>query len=133
MGTVAEDIVAPNIPRIAIEEFGFSEVEDMLVRARRTSRRGEKRRAEYDVICAGPDKVAVAEVKSTPSADNINATPARLAEFLDFFPEYEGRELIGVFASWSIDPALLPVISAAGLYGIAMGDDTMDVVARPAH
>ncbi|MGC9450608.1 MAG: hypothetical protein ACP5I4_04110 [Oceanipulchritudo sp.] len=132
MGTIAEDVVAPNIPRLAVEEFGLSEVLDMMPRARRTSRRGEKRRTEYDIVCAGPDKVVVVEVKSSPTLEKINAVPARLEQFFDFYPEYEGRELIGVFASWSIDEALLPAISAAGLYGIAMGDDTMDVVARPA-
>jgi hypothetical protein len=132
MGTVAEDVVAPNIPRLAVEEFGFSEVEDLQARARRTSRRGDKRRTEYDVVCAGPGKVVVVEVKSTPTLEKIREVPGRLAEFFDFFPEYEGRELVGVFASWAIDPALLPAISAVGLYGIAMGEDTMDVVARPA-
>jgi hypothetical protein len=133
MGTVAEDVVAPNIPRLAVEEFGFSEVEDLQARARRTSRRGDKRRTEYDVVCAGPGKVVVVEVKSTPTLEKIREVPGRLAEFFDFFPEYEGRELVGVFASWAIAPALLPAISEAGQYGIAMGEDTMDVVARPAQ
>lgn len=132
MGTVAEDVVAPNIPRLAVEEFGMSEVEDLLPRARRTSRRGDKRRTEYDIVCAGPEKVIVVEVKCTPTLEKINEVPARIAAFFDFFPEYEGRELIGVFASWSIDADLLPAISQAGLYGIAMGEDNMDVVARPA-
>lgn len=132
MGTVAEDVVAPNIPRLAIEEFGFPEVEDLMVRARRISRRGEKRRREWDVVCSGPEKVLVADVKSTPTLEKIREVPGRLAEFLDFFPEYEGKEVIGLFASWSIDPELLPAISEAGLYGIAMGDDTMEIVARPA-
>jgi hypothetical protein len=131
MGTVAEDVVAPNIPRLALEEFGFSEVEDLMVRVRRVSRRGEKRRREWDVVCSGPAKVMVVDVKSTPTLEKIKEVPARLGEFLDFFPEYEGRELIGLFASWSIDPKLLPVISEEGLFGIAMGEDTMEIVARP--
>lgn len=133
MGTVAEDVVAPNIPRLAVEEFGFAEVEDLMVRARRASRRGEKRRSEWDIVCSGPDKVVVVEVKSTPTRDKIREVPDRLAEFFDFFPEYEGRELIGVVASWSIDPGLFPVISQCGLWGLAMGEDTMEVVARPGH
>lgn len=131
MGTIAEDVVAPNIPRLAVEEFGMTEVLDMMPRARRTSRRGARRSREYDIVCAGPGKVIVVEVKSTPTLEKIREVPARLEEFFDFFPEYEGRELIGIFASWSIDESLLPAISAAGLYGIAMGEDTMDVVARP--
>lgn len=132
MGTVAEDVVAPNIPRLAVEELGFAEVEDLMVRVRRASRRGEKRRREWDVICSGPGKVIVVEVKSTPSVDNIREVPERLAEFFDFFPEYEGRERIGALASWAIDPDLRTVISEMGLYGLAMGEDTMKIVAQPA-
>ena len=132
MGTIVEDVVLPNIPRLAITEFGFSEVEDLMPRVQRTSRHGEKRWTEYDVVCAGPGKVVVVEVKSTPTLDKIREVPERLAAFFDFFPEYKGRELIGVFASWSIDPRLHAAIREAGLYGIAMGEDTMEVVVRPA-
>ena len=53
MGTVAEDVVAPNIPRLAVEEFGFSEAEDLLVRARRVSRRGERRRIRRELLRSG--------------------------------------------------------------------------------
>lgn len=133
MGTVAEDVVAPNIPRLALEAFGFSEVEDLMVRVRRVSRRGEKRRREWDVVCSGPGKVIVVDVKSTPTLEKIAEVQPRLAEFFDFFPEYEGSQLIGIFASWAIDPQLLPAVSEAGLYGIAMGEETMDIVARPAE
>jgi hypothetical protein len=132
MGTIAEDIVAPNIPRLALEAFAFGEVEDLMVRVQRVSRRGERRRREWDVVCSGPDKVIMVDVKSTPTRDKILEVPERIAEFFDFFPEYEGRELIGIFASWSIASDLLPVVSEAGLYGIAMGEDNMDIVARPA-
>jgi len=132
LGTVAEDVVAPNVRRMATGDLGMEAVEDLVVRAHRTSRRGPRRLAEFDIVCAGPGKVVVVEVKSTPTAYNIRELPAKLPEFFDFYPEYEGRELIGVFASWSIPDMLLPLISEAGLYGIAMGDEVMAVVARPA-
>jgi len=131
LGSVAEDVVAPNIPRMAVEDFGMTQVEDQVVNPHRVSRRGQRRFAEYDIVCAGPGKVIVVEVKSTPTQEKILDVPRRLAEFFDFYPEYEGREVIGVFASWSIPENLLPVISKAGLYGIAMGDETMGIVARP--
>ncbi|MGC9452430.1 MAG: hypothetical protein ACP5I4_13405 [Oceanipulchritudo sp.] len=131
LGSVAEDVVAPNIPRMAVEDFGMDRVEDQVVNPYRVSRRGPQRYAEYDIVCTGPGKVIVVEVKSTPTVDKILQMPGRLAEFFDFYPEYEGREVIGVFASWSIPENLLPVITKAGLYGIAMGDETMDIVARP--
>ena len=131
MGTVAEDVVAPNIPRLARNEFGMARIEDMVVRAHRTSRRQPERLAEYDIVCAGPRTVIVVEVKSNPTVDKVRELPRKLREFHDFYPEYEGRTLIGVFASWSIPENLLRPISKAGLYGIAMGDETMEVVARP--
>jgi DNA repair exonuclease SbcCD ATPase subunit len=131
MGTVAEDVVAPNIPRLALEEFGFSKVNDLMVRASRASRRGTSRTAEFDIVCAGPEKVIVAEVKSTPTVEKIREVPERIKEFYDFYPEYEGLELIPVVASWSFPKRLLVEVSACGLYGLAMGEETMDIVARP--
>lgn len=56
----------------------------------------------------------------------------KLAEFEDFFPEYEGWEKIGMFASWSLPEELRDTVASHGLYGLAMGEETMDMVARPA-
>ncbi len=132
LGTIAEDIVAPNIRRMAGAEFGVEAWQDFLVRPQRRSRRGAPRIGEYDVVCAGASRIIVAETKSTPSPAHVPEFLAHLAEFCDFFPEYEGREIVGVFASWSLDARMCEALSLAGLYGIAMGEETMDVVARPA-
>ena len=132
LGTVAEDIVAPNIPRIARDEFGVQGMVDLVAGPTRVSRRGEARRREYDVVCAGDEKVLVVEVKTSPNKEKILEFVDHLAEFGDFFPEYEGWQTIGLFASWWLPEELREFVSANGLYGLAMGDETMDVVARPA-
>lgn len=132
LGTVVEDIVAPNIRRLALDEFGFSRIDDYFVRPCRRSRRGEDRQREFDVVCSGLGRVVVAEVKSSPALEDIAKFAEKLAVFFDFFPEYEGGTLIGVFASWALSPGLCARISAAGLYGVGMGDETMGIVARPA-
>lgn len=132
LGTIVEDIAAPNIRRLALTEFGLPEIEDFLVRSSRSSRRGPKRRREFDVVCSGPGKVIFGEMKSTATAEAADAFARAVGEFFDFFPEYEGRDLIGVFASWSLPEEVCGRLSAAGLYGVAMGDDTMEIVARPA-
>ena len=131
LGTIVEDIVAPNVRRLAVEEFGFARVEDFVLRPERVSRRGAAREAEFDVVCAGADRVIVAESKSSPSIEHIEKFAARIGEFFDFFPEYDGREMFAVFSSWSLAPRLCERISELGLYGIAMGDETMHIVARP--
>jgi len=132
MGTVAEDIVAPNIPRLARDEFGVADHVDLVTGPTRVSRRGEARRRQYDVVCAGNKKVFVVEVKNTPDREKISEFTEKLAEFDDFFPEYEGWEKFGLFASWSLPQDLHGFIAGQGLYGLAMGEETMDIVVRPA-
>jgi hypothetical protein len=131
LGTTVEDIVAPNIPRIARQEFGMNHQTDMIIRAQRVNRRGESRRREYDIICADTSKVLIVEVKSTPSREQIAEFFASLEDFSDFYPEYEDRQLIGIFASWSLPEPVRDAIRRVGLYGLAMGDETMTIVVRP--
>jgi len=131
LGTTVEDIVAPNIPRLAREEFGMESAVDLLVRGRRVSRVGKKREKEYDIVCAGSGKVIVVEVKSTPDKGQIPDFIASLSEFGDFYPEYNELERIGLFASWSLPESICDGLRKAGLYGLAMGDETMEIVVRP--
>ncbi len=131
MGTTVEDIVAPNIPRIARDEFGMGERTDLLVRAHRVNRLGKKRETEYDIVCAGGGKVLVVEVKSSPAIEQIPGFLASLKELADFYPEYGECELIGIFASWSLPGPIQKALGQAGLYGLAMGDETMEIVSRP--
>ena len=131
LGTTVEDIVAPNIPRIARDELGMEPPVDLLVRGHRVSRTGKKREKEYDIVCAGSGKVIVVEVKSTPDKGQIPYFVASLDEFGDFYPEYGEYERIGFFASWSLPDSVCEALGEAGLYGLAMGDETMEIVARP--
>jgi hypothetical protein len=131
LGTIVEDIAAPNVVRLATEEFGIDPLQDILIRARRTSRIHPDGRTEFDVICAGPEKILLAEMKSTPTLVAIDGFRDKLDRFWEFFPEYQGRELIGIFASWSLEDDIRKAIRSHGLYGLAMGEETMEIVVRP--
>jgi hypothetical protein len=131
LGTTVEDIVAPNIPRIARQEFGMDERTDLIVRAHRINRRGETRQREYDIICADTSKVLIVEVKSSPCQQQIAEFLASLEDFTDFYPEYDDRQRLGIFASWSLPEPVQESIRHAGLHGLAMGDDTMEIIVRP--
>jgi len=131
LGTVAEDIVAPNIPRLAQEEFNMGSALDISVRARRASRSGTPREGEYDIVCAGGGKVIVVEVKSSPTVECVRHFSERLIQFSDFYPETEGSQIIGMVASWSVPETVCEAASKAGFYSLAMGDETMHIVARP--
>jgi hypothetical protein len=131
LGTIVEDIAAPNIRRLAVEEFGMRSISDFYVRATRRSRSGRVRQAEFDVICAGDDTVIFGEMKSTATIESIEKFQNQVAEFWDFFPEYVGLKLIAIYASWSLDEKLCSEISKRGMYGMAMGPMTMEIVVRP--
>ena len=125
MGTLAEDLVAPNLPRIARELMGCEKVELFTVRMRKEM---QGRRAEYDVLVVCPDVVWINETKSSLRARDVDELVDKLREFRDFFPEYKDRKLVGVLASLSADESLVRNASASGILVMAMGPDTMDVL-----
>ena len=131
LGTITEDIVFPNIQRMALEDWGLGKMEDCYCGPTRSSRRGEPRTREFDVVCAGAERVVLCEVKTSAKVAQVETFAESLKDFFDFFPEYEGRELIPVFSSWSLDDKVRRRISELKLYGVAMGDETMEIVARP--
>lgn len=131
MGTILEEIAAPSIRRLAREEFGFSVVDDLMVRTKRVNRYIPGRHREFDVICAGPGHVIYGEMKSTPDLESLNKMLIKLQELFDYYPEYRGCRLIGVYCSRSLDEKMRAAIARAGLYGVAMGEEAMEVVVRP--
>ena len=63
-GTLVEDIVAPNIPRIAREHFGFSDIEFFAVRVKVRNKKDQSKQREFDVIAVGETQVIINETKS---------------------------------------------------------------------
>lgn len=125
MGTLAEDIVAPNLPRVARELLGCEIVELFTVRMRKEV---QGRRAEYDVLVVCPDSVWINETKSSLRSRDVDELVDKLGEFRDFFPEYRDRKLVGVLASLSADESMVRRASASGILVMAMGAETMDVL-----
>jgi len=48
MGTLVEDIVAPNLPRIAAEYFGCVEIEDFMIRRKVRNKKDRTKVKEFD-------------------------------------------------------------------------------------
>ena len=130
MGTVVEDIVAPNVRRIAQEYFGCPDLEFFAVRIDKRHPADPSRRREFDVVAAGGDLVFLNETKSTVRssyvADYIDFI--KNDEFFAYFPEYKGKRLIPLFASLSVPEDKVALLSKAHIYVMAMTDTTMDLV-----
>jgi len=125
MGTIIEDILAPNLRRLAIEHFGFGEILDFVIRRQRARPGNPSIKGEFDTIVVGPEAVILGEAKSSPVIEHAEAFAEKGRQFIEFFPEYSGRRLILVFGSWSIPEDVLSRLTALGIYGMQMGEETM--------
>lgn len=127
MGTIVEDILAPNLRRLAREHFRFVTIEDFMIRRsrRRPTPPGEE--SEFDTLVVGPEALILGEAKSNPSLEYADEFAAKTATFFDFFPEYRGRRLIPVFGSWAIPDRVVDRLTAHRIYAMRMGEETMEL------
>jgi len=129
LGTVAEDIVAPNLPRIARERFGCpDEPDDFMVRRWVRHKVDNSKRREFDVIVVYPEKVLINETKSTPRINYIDDFIAVMADIYGYFPEYQGKTIIPIFAGLSVPDNLLRYLTKHKIYALGMGDETMELL-----
>lgn len=128
MGTIVEDILAPNLRRIAREHFKFSEITYFAIRCERARHDDLSVKCEFDAVVAGPEAVILGEARSTPRLEDSDKFAEKGADFFSFFPELSGRRLILVFGSWSIPDGVVAGLTARGIYAMQMGDETMELV-----
>jgi len=128
LGTIVEDIVAPNLPRIAREHFGCQELDDFMIRRQVRNKTDPSKRREFDLIAVCADKFIVNETKSKVSVEYIDTFIESLAQLGDYFPEHRGKMLVPVFSSLYISDDLVNYLSRHGIYAMSMGDETMELV-----
>ena len=131
MGTLVEDIVAPGIPEIFRQRFGFEELELAAPRMRRRHRMERGRSREFDYVAMAGDLVLVNETKSTLRPDDIPAFLEVLGEVREYLPEAEGRAVVGSLASFSIDPSLVTAGERQGLLMLGLATGLLDVLNTP--
>ena len=129
-GTIMEDMVVPNIKTISEAYFDCKKEECYVfaIRFEKVSSKDKKKKREFDIIAVYPDKLVVNETKASPKQDYIDKFISDLADFYDYFPEYESKEIIPVFASLYIPEHILLHLSRNKIYAMAMKEDTMDIL-----
>ncbi len=128
MGTFVEDVMAPNIPRIARELFGLGEIELSALRLQKRHATDPARRQEFDYVHAAPEGWILNETKASPRVSHIDEFRERLKELPDYFPEYQGRPFYPLFSSLHMASDLVTYCTRQGIYALALGDDTVDVL-----
>lgn len=130
MGTLVEDIVLPNIPRLAKEYFGCEDIEDIMIRRKRINPADRSKKREFDVIAVCNDRIILNETKATPRVTYIDEFAGFIerGEFFEYFPEYKGKIIIPIFSSLYIDDDSVKYLSQKRIYALAMKDDTMEIL-----
>jgi hypothetical protein len=125
LGTLVEDIVAPNLPRVASELLGC---EHPSLFALRVVRHWQGETREYDALVVCDNTILVNETKSKLLAAHVDAFLAKLEELPRIFSECAGRRVVGVLASLAIDAGVVAYATRCGVAVLAMGEDTMEIL-----
>jgi hypothetical protein len=79
---------------------------------------------EFDVIVVYPETVLTNETKSTPQINYINDFIEVIADIHGYFPEYQGKQIIPLFASFAVPNHLLRYLTKQKIYALGMWERT---------
>jgi DNA-directed RNA polymerase subunit F len=127
-GTLVEDMVAPNARRIASEIFPADPVIRLAQRVRQTHPADHGRMIEIDLLAAGRQHLMVVEAKRRLDPEKIREFVEKVSSIPEYMPEYSGHKLVPVVASVTIDPSVITFLDRQKVYGVAMSDETMQLV-----
>jgi hypothetical protein len=130
LGTMAEDLVAPSIPRIVRTVLGCPEksIESIAVRVKRRSSIDHSHMREFDVAVACGEYLLVNETKTRLTPEHVSEFAALLPRVREYFPEYAEKRVIGALASLYVDESLVRHGERQGLIILGFGEDLMDVL-----
>lgn len=128
LGTIVEDILVPNVRRLATEYFGFPELLEILTRWHRKKPNTPSDWEEFDLVITGPEAVIVGEAKSSMNLQLAEQFAKKLKGFAEFAPHLAHLRVIPVLGCWSIPTAVINRLSELGIYAMCMGDETMEIV-----
>jgi hypothetical protein len=128
MGTLVEDMVAPNARRIASEIFPSDPVVRMVQRLRQVHPADAGRMMEIDLLAAGQSHLMVVEAKRRLNPEKIREFVEKVVTIPEYLPEYAHYRLVPVVASVTIESSVITFLNRLRVYGVAMGDETMELV-----
>lgn len=132
LGTMAEDLVAPSVPRVLREVLGLADRPiDSAVRVRRHLPSNRSVEREFDVVATCDEYLLVNETKSQLAAEDLKRFVKVLATVRDYFPEHADKRVVGAIASLYVHPAVVRRGEALGLIVLGFGEDVMEVLNSP--
>ncbi len=127
LGTIVEDVVAPNVPGFMSRYFHAGEPDFFALRVRKRHPGDPSKWREFDVIAVSGDQLFFVEAKATVRREYLASFAADYKEVLEYFPEYRSLRLIPVFSSFYLKPDEIDFLSRNGIYALMMSDESMDL------
>jgi hypothetical protein len=125
MGTLEEDLIAPAV-RPALARYFACEPTYTGIRIRKRVG-GED--FEIDMLAASESRVFMVEVKSTPKSEHVDEILQKAARLPEFFPEYNGLEVVPVFGSILFPENVMKYATKRKLYVMAYREwDYVDIL-----
>jgi hypothetical protein len=125
MGTIDEDLVAPAV-RPVMEQYFKCEP---LTRAIRVLKRMGSDSFEVDVLAVCEKQAFMIEVKSAPKIEHVDQILEKAKNFKRFFPEYEDKQVVPIFAGIMFSDEIIKYATKKGLYIMAYREwEYMDII-----
>lgn len=128
LGSIVEDMVAPNIPGIARTYFGCEDLDFFGLRITKKNLRDKSKSREFDIIAMTGGMFIINETKATPRVEYIQEFVETLKEVPDYFPEAREKRIIPVFSSLYLPQNVITYLTRMKIYAMAIKDDTMDLL-----
>ena len=130
MGSMVEDLVGPSVRRMAREIFDCGDEVFFAPRLVRTRSDDRSRRREFDGLYVGTRGVVLSETNSAPDSRDVRDFVRffNSGEFFLYFPEYRDLPVVPVFSSLNLPGNLVTMLTRNGVYALAMGDETMQLL-----
>jgi len=133
MGTLVEDIVAPDMLRILRQVANIPEEVEGIINVRHKEFYGGKdlnghpHMLELDAIARCGDYALINETKTTLRPEDVKDFVVRLAIVRDYFPQLVGKKIIGAVSSLWIDESLRKQATRQGLLVLALGEGMLQL------
>lgn len=128
MGTMVEDIVAPNIAGIAKQYFNVETLAFFAVRVKCQNTINPEIVKEFDVIAVSDHLFFVNETKSTVKIGYVDDFTESLKSIYDYFPQNRGKKLIPIFSALHIPDDIQNYLTRHNIYAMGMKEETMDLL-----
>lgn len=127
-GLMIENMVWPNLRRIATQVFCGGEVVFSGIRLKRRLLSDRGRVMELDLLAVGENEVLVCEAKSKVDDSKVREFLDKLRDFPAFFPDYAGLTLRPMIASIYFEESVINHMTNLNVIALGFGDETMEVL-----